>query len=42
MTDYIFLDSPIIKAIDNYAIVIVMTICMCYFPLHLFNKMITE
>jgi hypothetical protein len=43
MTDYDFLDfeeSQTIKLIDKHLIVVIMSCCMAYFALFLFNKML--
>jgi len=43
MTDYDFLDfeeSQTIKLIDKHLIVVIMSCCMAYFALFIFNKMI--
>jgi hypothetical protein len=43
MTDYDFLDfeeSERIKLIDKHLIVVIMSCCMAYFSIFIFNKMI--
>jgi hypothetical protein len=43
MTDYDFLyfeESQTIKLIDKHLIVVIMSCCMAYFALFLFNKML--